>query len=231
MAKTNVKNFVISVGGSLIVTSEGVDVAFLRKFRIFILDQIKKGNRFYLVVGGGTTARNYVSAAQRTTKISDKTRDWLGISATSLNAQLLKTIFGSYAHSQIINNPTRKITTDSKIILASGYKPGWSTDHCAVLLAKSCNIDTVINLSNIDYAYDKDPGKFSDAKKLENISWTEFQKIVGLKWVPGLHAPFDPIASLESAKNKMKVLILNGHNIKNLNDCLAGRKFRGTIIK
>jgi len=230
MAKNIVKSFVISVGGSLITTNEGIDISFLRKFRIFILEQIKKGNRFYLVVGGGIIARDYVSAAQRVTKISDKTRDWLGISATSLNAQLLKTIFGTYAHNQIVNDPTRKIITDDKIILASGYKPGWSTDYCAVLLAKSHKIDLVINLSNIDYAYDKDPNKFPDAKKLENISWSDFQNIVGREWHPGLHAPFDPIASLEAAKDKTKVIILNGHNLKNLGDCLAGRKFRGTSI-
>jgi len=230
MAKNIVKNFVISVGGSLIVTENGIDVSYLRKLRVFILEQVKKGNRFYLVAGGGTTARNYISSAERITKVADKTRDWLGISATSLNAQLLKTIFGTYAYNQIINNPTKRVITDDKIVLASGYKPGWSTDYCAVLLAKSHNIDLVINLSNIDYAYNKDPNKFSDAVKLENISWPDFQNIVGREWHPGLHAPFDPIASLEAAKNKTRVLILNGHNLKNLGDCLAGRKFRGTVI-
>ncbi len=225
------KAFVLSVGGSLMVTAEGIETKFLKEFRAFILKQVKKGHKFYLVAGGGVTARTYIKAAGEIAPISPADRDWVGISATRLNAQLLRASFGRAAHPEIIIDPTKKISSGKSIVVASGYKPGWSTDYDSVLLAQSNNIRTVINLSNIDHAYDKDPRKFKDAKKLENVSWPAFRKIVGNRWLPGLNAPFDPIASREAEKGRMKVVILNGRNLKNLEKCLDGEKFRGTVIE
>jgi len=224
------KKVVISIGGSLIITDQGIDVGFLKKIKQFIVTYAKKNYTFYLVIGGGKTARHYIQAAKQTSPIGSASRDWLGISATRLNAQLLKTILGPLANSEIIINPTKKIKTSKKVILAAGYKPGWSTDYVAVLLAKNNDVNTVINLSNIDYVYSKDPKKYQNAKKLEKISWADFQKIVGTKWQPGLNAPFDPIASLLASKNKLKVVIMNGKNIENLRQCLEDKKFIGTVI-
>jgi uridylate kinase len=228
MSKT--KTLVLSVGGSLIITKKGINLPFLREFRKFILKQVKQGYKFYLVVGGGLTARNYIQAALSTTKISNSACDLVGIKATRLNAELLKVTFGTQAYSEIITDPTLAIKTTKPIVLAGGFKPGWSTDYVAVLLALNNKIETVINLSNIDYVYDHDPRKFPKAKKLKDITWKDFRKIVGNKWQPGLNAPFDPIASRVAAKNKMKVVILNGQKIKNLEQCLLENKFQGTVI-
>lgn len=224
------KIFVLSVGGSLIVPPAGVDTNFLREFKSFIIGYIKKGYRFYLVIGGGTTARQYIKAAQTVSKVDNEARDWLGISATRLNAQLLKTIFGKLVYPEIISNPLKTVKTDKKIILAAGYEPGCSTDYDAVLLGKKNHAGVIINLSNIDYAYDKDPKKFPDAKKLVTVSWSEFRRIVGSRWQPGLNAPFDPVASKEAAKQGMKVIILNGRKLGNLGKCLLGKDFEGTTI-
>ncbi|MCX6794633.1 MAG: UMP kinase [Candidatus Falkowbacteria bacterium] len=224
------KSFVLSVGGSVIVTSAGIDVKFLKKFRAFILSQVKRGYKFYLVIGGGVTCRDYIKAASKITMVNHTDRDWVGISATRLNAQLLRASFGSAVHSEIITDPTKRIFSRKSIVIAAGYKPGWSTDYDAILLARHNNVKTVINLSNIDYAYNKDPCHFKNAKKLKTVSWPTFRKIVGNRWKPGLNAPFDPIASREAAKLDMTVIILNGRNLKNLEKCLGGEKFKGTII-
>ncbi len=224
------KTFVLSVGGSLIVTKEGIELKFLKQFRSFILRQIQKGHKFYLVVGGGATARTYIQAALAVTAVGNAGRDWVGIRATRLNAQLLKVIFAESAYPLIITNPTKPIRTNKKIVFVAGYKPGWSTDHVAVLLAKHNHIKTVINLSNIDYAYDRDPREFPRAKKLEAVNWTEFRKIVGNRWQPGLNVPFDPIASREAAKHGLKVVILNGKKLANLERCLDDNHFQGTTI-
>lgn len=224
------KTFVLSVGGSLIVTKEGINVEFLKKFRVFILNQVKRGCRFYLVIGGGYTARVYIKAALASQPVGHFDRDLVGIRATRLNAELLKIIFGSLAYPEIITDLAKTPKTRKPIVFAAGYKPGFSTDYGAVLIAKNNKIKTVINVSNIDYAYDRDPRKFPGAKKIETISWPAFRKIVGNKWRPGLNVPFDPVASREAAKHKIKVIILNGQNLRNLGDCLDNNKFRGTVI-
>ena len=89
----------------------------------------------------------------------------------------------------------------------------------------------IINLSNIDFVYDKDPAKFKDAKKIRQISWKDFRQIVGSRWNPGTNAPFDPIASKFAEENKMEVIIANGKNMDNLKNILEGKEFLGTVIK
>jgi uridylate kinase len=45
-----------------------------------------------------------------------------------------------------------------------------------------------------------------------------------------MSAPFDPIASKLSQKFKFKVIILNGRKLKNLENYLTNKNFKGTII-
>ncbi len=231
MPRKKSQEFILSVGGSLIVTEEGIDVKFLQRFRQFILTQVSKGKKFYLVIGGGKTARTYINAALAVAPVTADDRDWVGIEATRLNAQLMKVIFGKQAYSHIVTNPNEVIKSQKPIVLASGYIPGCSTDHDAVLLAKSNDIKTVINLSNIDFAYDKDPRLYPEAKKLTKISWSYFRSIVGNKWKPGLNVPFDPVASREASELGLKVVILNGRKLSNLEKCLEDKNFKGTVIE
>ena len=222
---------VLSLGGSLIVPKTGIDWQFLKKFRSLIKEKIKLGQKFIIIAGGGTTCRHYQQAANKVVKLQPVDVDWLGIHASRLNAHLLRTVFFDLAHFEVIKDPTHRIKTDAKIIIAGGWKPGWSTDYDAVMLAKTYGAKEVINLSNIDYVYNKDPKKFSDATKIAKINWLDFKKIVGDKWIPGLSKPFDPIASKLAAALDLKVIIINGRKIANLKKCLAGEKFQGTIIQ
>ena len=225
------KTYIISLGGSLIVPKEGIDVKFLKKFRALILAEIKKGNRFFIITGGGITCRNYVYSADKIVKISDEDKDWLGIHSTRLNAHLIRTVFFDVANPEIITNPTKPFNAKRKIIIAGGWRPGWSTDYVATVLAEKYKIKNIVNLTNTDYVCDKDPKKFKDAKIIEKIDWKNFRKIVGNKWIPSLNMPFDPIASQKAEKLNLEVAIMNGANLNNFKNFLDGKKFKGTVIK
>lgn len=224
------KIIAISVGGSLIVPEE-IDIIWIKNLKNIIEKYISKGYKFILISGGGKTARKYQNAAKEIAKLTGDDLDWLGIHATRINAHLLRTIFRNLANPKIVKDPTKKVNFKEKILVAAGWKPGFSTDCDAVLLAKKFGVKKLINLSNIDYVYDKDPRKFKDAKKIEQINWKDFRKIVGNKWDPGLNAPFDPIASREAEKINMEVAILNGKNLENIENYLNNKKFIGTVIK
>lgn len=228
--KQKKKTFVLSVGGSLIVPDE-VDAEFLKKFRDLILKKVEQDNRFFIITGGGKINNRYNEAAQKIAKVSDVDLDWLGIFATRFNAQLMRIIFGELAYKEVVIDPTKKIKTNKSIIIGSGYIPGWSSDYDAVLIAKNHGAKTVINLSNIDYAYTDDPRTNPDAKPIKNIKWKEFRKIVGNVWKPRMSKPFDPIASRIAEKYKMKVIIMNGKNMENFENCLEGKEFIGTVIE
>jgi len=221
--------FIISLGGSLLVPDE-IDIKFLRNFKNIIQEEIKKDKKFIIIVGGGKTARNYQNSSKKLTEISNEDLDWLGIHATRINAHLLLTIFRNVAYYRIIKNPKEKIKFKEKILIAAGWKPGFSTDYDAVLLAKTYNSPTIINLTNVDYVYDKDPNRFKDAKPFKEISWKDYLKLIERKWIPGMSAPFDPIASRLAKKFNLKVIIINGRKLKNFKKYLENKKFDGTII-
>ena len=88
----------------------------------------------------------------------------------------------------------------------------------------------MINLSNIDYVYDKDPRKHKDAKKIKEIVWSDFRKIVGDEWDPGMSVPFDPVASKLAQRAKLEVIIANGKKLKNLEKIFDGQAFVGTRV-
>ncbi|MBU0596658.1 UMP kinase [Patescibacteria group bacterium] len=222
---------IISVGGSIIIPKNGFNIPFLKKFRELILRRVKKGEKFVLIIGGGATCRQYQAALAKSTKVVQSDLDWLGISATKLNAHFVRLLFGGHAYKDIMSNPYKKIITKKSIIIASGWKPGNSTDTGAVRFAKTYGAKEVINLSNIEYVYDKDPNKHKSAKKIEKIDWKSFRKIVGNKWVAGANEPFDPVASREAEKLGLKVSILKGADLKEVDNVLSGKEFRGTVIR
>ncbi len=228
----NVETIILSVGGSLVVPNGGIDVDFLKKLNQFIRAQVKKRKRFCIVVGGGKTTRHYQNAGKAVIgKITNEDLDWLGIHSTRMNGHLLRTIFQDIAHPRIIENYEKRLRNwKESIVIGAGWKPGWSTDYDAVVLARDYNASVLINLSNIDWVYDKDPAKFKDAQPIKKTTWDYFETLVKNEWVPGINAPFDPIATQLAKKLGITVIVTNGKNFKNLENILEGEGFKGTVI-
>ncbi len=206
------ETIIISLGGSLIIPEE-IDIDFLLQFKDLIVAQ--KNKKFFIITGGGKICRKYQNAAKMVANPTNDDLDLIGIKALNLNAELVRVMFKDYPNVNIYG----------------AENPGKSTDTGAVVLAKANNAKKVVNLSNIDYAYDKDPNKFPDAKKIEEISWAEYRALIPAEWNPGLSTPFDPIASKMAEESGIEVAILNGKNISNLEKCLKGENFVGTKIK
>ncbi|MEK7564244.1 MAG: UMP kinase [Patescibacteria group bacterium] len=223
------ETIIISLGGSLIVP-EDIDVSFLKDFKSLILEQVSKGKKFAIVTGGGRTCRKYQNAAKEITETTTEDLDWIGISTCNLNAELLRVVFNKDAHDKVILDLSQNFFLESPIVIGGALEPGHSSDMDAMLAAKNLGAKKIINLSNIDYAYDKDPNKFPDAKKLEKVSWAEYRTFIPEKWIAGLSTPFDPIASKMAEAEGIEVIIMNGKNIPNLAKCLNGEEFMGTVI-
>ncbi|HEX9664763.1 MAG TPA: UMP kinase [Patescibacteria group bacterium] len=223
------ETIIISLGGSIIIPDK-LDIVFLQNFKKLILKHIRQSRRFFIVTGGGQTARIYQKGAKKIDQVSADDLDWLGIHASRLNAHLLRTIFKKQAHPVVIKEPDVYKRIKEDIIIGAGWQPGWSTDYVCAYLARTYKIKNIVNLSNIAYVYDKDPNKFKQAQKVKKISWPDYRKIVGNKWVPGANFPFDPVAAKLSQKLGLKVSILKGGDLKNFDDYLMGHKFKGTVI-
>ncbi len=229
------KRIIISVGGSLIVPNGGIATEFLTKLNTFIRSELAKDTKrqFFLIIGGGATARHFIDAGREVVghELTHEDMDWLGVHGTTLNAHLVRTIFRDIAHHKLIRHYDiiRKVT--ESVVVASGWKPGWSTDYCATLLCEDYGVKTVLNLSNIEQVYDKDPKKFPDAKPYKKITWDGFRQLVGDKWIPGMNAPFDPIAAKKAQELGIKVVVMSGADLKNVSEYLDNKPFVGTVIE
>ena len=227
---------VLSVGGSIIAPDK-VNSVFLSDFlaKIKTYRTANPEDKLIFVCGGGAPARIYQQAYREV--LSDAAQqdagaqDWIGIKATHINAELVKAIFGDLCKDNVVTNPTAEdVSFSGRILVAGGWKPGFSTDTDAVYLAKRFGAKLVINLSNIAKVFTDDPRKNPDAKPIDSISWADFRAMVGDEWVPGKNAPFDPIASRLAQEAGLKVICADGRNTENTLAILNGEAFEGTVI-
>ncbi|MDR2181584.1 MAG: UMP kinase [Treponema sp.] len=223
---------VISLGGSL-VAPDGVDVPFLKNFRALVAEELARDDkrRFIFVVGGGGPARAWQRAYREIVQTGgDEEADWIGVMATRLNAQLVKAVMGAWCTQPVITNPSEIGPFVGRVLVASGWKPGFSSDYDAVLLAERFSADRVINLSNIARVCTGDPRTDPEAKPIDRISWEDFRALVGDEWVPGKNVPFDPVASRHAARLGLTVICAAGRDLDNLRKLLSGDPFLGTTI-
>ena len=227
---------VLSVGGS-IVAPDKPDFDFLDKFSKTIRNWLLQDSsrKIIMVIGGGAPARDYQNAYRkvcdlRKASAKNDEADWIGIMATRLNAQLVKAVFEDLCPNPVVYDPTTVDMFGGQILVAAGWKPGFSTDNDAVVLAERFSGNLVVNLSNIAKVYTDDPKKNPEARPIDSISWEDFIKIVGTEWVPGKNTPFDPIASQRAQKAGIRVICAAGKDIENLENILNGKDFKGTVI-
>jgi len=212
------------------------DLVFLTNLRNFLSKRIAKGEKFVIVIGGGRTCRNYQQAAREAGNCSADQLDWLGIEATKLNAALLSCVFHNNAYKKIISHkPNRRqinlfLKSGMEILISSGWAPGWSTDYDAIVLAALFGQKQVVVVSDIAFVCDKDPRKFSDAKPLKDLLWSEFENYVPSVWTPGLSSPLDPKATQLAKKNKITVKMVKGSDWDSFDAALDGKDFIGTTI-
>lgn len=223
---------ILDLGGS-IVAPEQVDSAFVKEFKSFLTNWLNGDSerKAVLIIGGGAPARNYQKAYREIVEYPvNEEQDWIGIMATRLNAQILRAVFSDYCPDEVVTDPTVFETMSGQVLVAAGWKPGFSTDYDAVLLAEKLGAETILNLSNIKKVYSADPKKDPNAVPLDKISWNEYKKMCGDEWTPGFNIPFDPVATKKAAELGLKVIAADGRDLENLKNIFDGKDFVGTEI-
>ncbi|MEX2443158.1 MAG: UMP kinase [Alkalispirochaeta sp.] len=227
---------VISLGGSILVPDE-VDTDLIVAYRHLLSEYTATaGNRAIVVVGGGGPARRYQKAYRAVTERAEagsedsEAQDWIGIAATRLNAELLRHSLGSLCRDPVVYDPAGTFSFTGPVLVGAGWKPGFSTDYDAVLLAERFGAEAVVNLSNISQVYTADPKTDPDATPLTTVTWSEFLPLVGDSWKPGSNLPFDPVATAKAAELGLQVIVAHGREIDNTRAILRGETFFGTTI-
>jgi len=221
-----VKAVVISIGGSRIVPDK-VDYKFLKDLKKLILKH--KNKKVVICTGGGAVARDYISALRKE-GINEYAQDIMGIEATRLNARLVASFLEITNQDIPVTLPeVRDMLKSFNVVVCGGLSPGRTSDGTTASIADYINAESMINLTNVKGLYDKDPKKYKNAKFIPKISHDDFKKIMDkIPKKPGQHFVLDDLAAEIARKAKLKVIILG--SLKELDKCVEGKKFTGTVI-
>ena len=109
------------------------------------------------------------------------------------------------------------------VIFAGGTgNPYFTTDTAAALRAMEIGADVIIKATKVDGVYDKDPVRFSDAKKFEEISYIQALNL-------GLGV-MDSTALSLCMDNDLPIIVFNLLAPGNLTKVVSGNKI-GTAVR
>lgn len=231
--------FILKLGGSSISHDNIIiDYNFLREFRDLLKDQIILGRKFALIIGGGQICRQYLDSARESGGVNDdEALHWIGTAVNTANAYAVRAFLGDdLTESWVLkfddHQKLAQVEFGKPIVVAGGFKPGYSSDGVALELAKAFGSNTVIDLKNVAGVYSEDPKQNPNAKRIENLSWAEYERIIGNPetHLPGGNMPVDPIAAKEAAELGIKYLVLKAADFESIEAAIAGEEFTGTTI-
>jgi uridylate kinase len=219
---------VISLGGSVFTSDSGLDVDYIEKFSREI-SKLSDTHEIFIVAGGGNTARTYIDAGRRL-GADEYTLDIIGIWATRLNAMTISTSFGEKRLNHLPERVEEAGSGLGKIFVMGGTVPGHSTDAVSAMLAVQVGADLLINATNVDGVYDKDPKNHPKAIKFDRLSTDELLEIVKTKgYQAGTHTVLDMKAAQIIHEKNIKTIVLDGRRVENIIDSIEGKP-GGTLI-
>ena len=162
----------------------GIDYDSLQSISIAIKNAYDLGIEIAIVVGGGNFWRGRDAGEMERTRA-----DHIGMLATVMNALAVAetleklgaevrvmTAFPiqNVAEPYIRNRAIRHLEKGRIVILACGTgNPFFSTDSASALRAAEIGADVVLKATLVDGVYDKDPHKYSDAKRYDTITFSK----------------------------------------------------------
>ena len=162
-------------------TDKPFDNDTINGFILHIKEVIKKGLEVCVVVGGGNFWRG-----RSANENMDRTKaDQIGMMATIMNAIYLSDSFIQNDIQSVVMTPfsvgamteqfnkqvaLKHLENKKVLIFAGGIgHPFFSTDTVTALRACELDADAILFAKSIDGVYDKDPAKYDDAKKFDEI--------------------------------------------------------------
>ncbi len=223
-------------GEALIGKSDyGIDPKVMDSIADQIKDVVLMGVEIAVVVGGGNFWRGVEASANG---MDRTTADYIGMLATVMNAiglqdalekKDISTRVQSSITMQEIAEPfirrraLRHLEKKRVVIFAGGTgNPYFSTDTAAALRALEIDAEILFKATKVDGVYDKDPKKYPDAKRFEELTYIEvLAKNLRI---------LDSTATSLCMENNLPVVVFDITKSGNIKDVIAGKKI-GTIVR
>ncbi|KIM02806.1 MAG: uridylate kinase [Sulfurovum sp. AS07-7] len=165
----------------------GIDTKILNFIANEIKELVQNGIEVAIVVGGGNIIRGVSAAADGIIKRTSG--DYMGMLATVINGIAIQEALEhmglevrlqsaidmrEIGESFIVRRARRHLDKGRVVIFVGGTgNPYFTTDTAATLRASEVEAEVLIKATKVDGVYDKDPNKFDDAIKLDEISYDE----------------------------------------------------------
>lgn len=229
------KRILLKLSGEVLAGAEGkgLDFDMVTTVCKVIKECTEMGTQIGIVVGGGNFWRGRSSGEM------DRPRaDQMGMLATTINSLALQdTLEQLGVKAQVLTGlvmpQVAEIFTKRKaveylengnvVIFGCGTgNPFFSTDTAAALRAAEIDAEIIFKATNVDGVYDKDPNKFDDAVKYDELTHSEVLS-KGLKVM-------DSTAASLCRDNGISILVFNLDDPKNIVRALEGQNI-GTVVK
>jgi len=220
---------VVRIGGSVVASP--VNTNLMGKYAD-IIRQIKlQGHEVAVILGGGTLAREFIEIAKNL-NLEPAAQDRIAISVSRLYAQLFMEKLGDLGCGKVITSldEAAECFSQGKIVVMGGLKPGHTTDTVGALVAERLGVDLLVKGTNQEGVYTKDPCKFSDAVKLDKMTFDDLSRVLEYsEHKVGIHQVIDPMAIDILKRKHMKLIVFNGFKPENLILAVDSKNV-GTVI-
>jgi uridylate kinase len=186
------KRIVLKLSGEVLrggKSGDPIDGGILEGICAQVKEIHELGVQICLVIGGGNIFRGLAGEKRG---VDRTTGDYMGMLATVINALALMDCLekmgvttrvqsaipmNQIAEPFILRRAVRHLEKGRVVIFAAGTgNPYFSTDTTAALRASEVHADVIIKATKVDGIYDKDPKKYPDAVKYDEITFIEALK-------------------------------------------------------
>lgn len=223
---------VVSIGGSFLVGKDGVDVDLAREVADLLQRVTADGRRVIVVVGGGQTARRYITAA-RTLGADESALDEMGIAITRINARvLLAALSGAAPYPAESIEAAVTASATYPVVVMGGTHPGHTTDAVACIVGERARATRVVIATNVDAVYSKDPNKHADAERFTTVTSGRLVDItIRSESKAGGSGVVDSLGAKILHRSEIAGAVVHGRDLKALEAALTGAtEFTGTRI-
>jgi uridylate kinase len=231
------KRILLKVSGEALAggASFGIDSERVKNLAREVSDVAASGIQIGVVVGGGNIFRGVAAAAQKMDRV---TADHMGMLATVINSLALSDALEQMgiptrvmsaiemhqvAEPYIRRRAIRHMEKGRIVIFAAGTSnPYFSTDTAATLRALEIKADVIAKGTRVDGVYDKDPLKFPDARKYQQITYLEvLSQALGV---------MDATSIAMCRDNRLPIIVFNLNTTGNIMRMAMGEPV-GTLIQ
>ncbi len=221
---------VVSIGGSVLAPEDPTRV----DAHANALQAIQAaGCTVAAVVGGGKTARDYITAA-RDLGANEIELDKIGIAATRLNARLLV----SAIDGQAVRTPPGEyeaasaVLSNDEIAVMGGVVPAQTTDAVAAALAEYLEADLLVYATSVSGVYTADPDEDDQAEHVPQLSPSGLVDLIAdIEMTAGAKAPVDLLAAKVLQRSGVKTIVIDGTNPERIRKAVIEGKHDGTEIR